>query len=140
MRLQDSQANCGPASLSNALAALGQPRTQDECAELCKTNATDGTPTKRLLAAVKGLGLRGIVIKEKRAEVALLKLDHWLQRGRPAILCVDNDSHWVAAIGVLNDRILVADSADNELVLSYDRTALVERWEADAGTCWGVVL
>lgn len=137
--MQDTAANCGPASLANALSAMGVTKSQDECSLLCKTSATDGTPPKRLLAAIKGLGMRGVVIKEKRAPVGLLMLDHWLQRGRASILCVDNDTHWVAAIGLLNDRILVADSADNELVLSYDREALVKRWGGD-GTYYGVVL
>jgi ABC-type bacteriocin/lantibiotic exporter with double-glycine peptidase domain len=137
--MQDTAANCGPASMSNALAALGKDHSQDQCAALCKTTATDGTPPTRLLKALRGLGMEPVVIKEKRAPVAVLMLCHWLERGRPAILCVDHGGHWVAAVGLLGDRILVADSADNELVLTYSREKLVERWAGD-GTCYGVVL
>lgn len=137
--MQDTAANCGPASLSNALAAQGIARTQDECAAMCKTTATDGTPPKRLLAAIMAVGRKGVVIKERRADVAITFLAHWLDRGRPVILCVDQGQHWVAAVGMLGERILVADSADNDLVLSYSREELLKRW-AEGKSFWGVVV
>jgi ABC-type bacteriocin/lantibiotic exporter with double-glycine peptidase domain len=140
MRLQDSQANCGAASLSNALAALGISHSQAECAELCKTTATEGTPPKRLLSGAKQLGRQPQVVSEKRGAVAMLYLDAHLRAGRPAVLCVDNDEHWVAAVGLLGERILVADPADNELVLSYSRAGLVARWGSKAGRYYGIVL
>lgn len=54
------------------------------------------------------------------------------------ILLVDANSHWVAAVGRLGDRILVADSADNDLVLSYSAEQLVDRWAGPA--FFGIVL
>jgi hypothetical protein len=125
--------------MSNALAAMGIARSQDECAALCKTTGTEGTPPKRLLAAIRVVGREPIRIQEKRAEVAILFLSHWLTQGRSAILCVDNDTHWVAAIGLLGDRTLVADPADNELVITLSRQQLADRWGGD-GSCYGVVL
>lgn len=112
--------------------------TQDECAALCKTNATDGTPPKALVSGAKQLGRQPIVISEKRGVIAALLLTHYLERGRPAVLCVDSGEHWVAAVGVLGDRVLVADPADNELVLSYTTAGLVARW--GEGRYYGVVL
>lgn len=137
--MQDTQANCGPASLSNALAAVGTARSQDELAVMCKTTATEGTSAKRMLAALTALGRKPLVIREKRAETGVLFLCHWLSVGRPAILCVDNYTHWVAAVGLLGDRVLVADSADNELVLSLSRAELADRW-GGTGTFYGIVI
>lgn len=140
MRMQDTAANCGPASVSNALQALGIVRSQQECETLCKTSGTDGTSARNIIKAVQSLGCRGVVVKEKRAEVALLKLRHWLNHGRPMVICVDEGSHWVAVVGTLGDlRILVADPADNELVVSCDSAELVDWWAAKSGF-YGVVL
>lgn len=139
MRMQDTAANCGPASVSNALQALGIVRSQQECETLCKTSGTDGTSARNIIKAVQSLGCKGVVVKEKRAAVATLMLRHWLAQGRPSILCVDEASHWVAVIGALGDRILVADPADNELVVSVDSAELVDWWTA-AGGFYGVIL
>lgn len=128
MRLQDSQANCGPASLQNGLLALGIPVTQAECAAACGTTATDGTSPKGLLKGAKAFGRQPLIINEKRATVATLWLRHFLSHGRPVVLCVDKSEHWVTAVAAMGDRILVADSADNELVLSYTTSALASRW------------
>jgi ABC-type bacteriocin/lantibiotic exporter with double-glycine peptidase domain len=133
MRMQDTAANCGPASVSNALQALGVSRTQAECEQLCKTSGTDGTSARNIIKALQSLGCAGLVLKEKRELVALTLLWHWLRKGRPAVLCVDDASHWVAAVGVIGERVLVADPADNELVLSYGADGLVDRWAAPGG-------
>lgn len=138
MRFQDNQSNCGPASLSNALQALGITRTQDECARLCKTTGTDGTSAKNLLSAARAVGRDPLVLNERRADVAMLFLDNWLRMGRSAVLVVDDNSHWVAAVGLLGDRVLVADPADNELVLTYSRAKLADRWGGPR--YYGVVL
>lgn len=130
--MQDSAANCGPASVSNALQALGIIRTQAECETLCKTNATDGTTGKNIAKGLKALGCHGHPIREKRADVALAFLMSALGKGRPVILCVDDWEHWVAAVGLLGQRVLVCDPADNELVTSYEPEALMKRWAAPA--------
>jgi ABC-type bacteriocin/lantibiotic exporter with double-glycine peptidase domain len=140
MRLQSTQANCGPASLHNALAALGISRTEDELIALCKTTGTEGTSSKNLMGAVRAVGRHPLVVNERRAPIALLWLEAWLREGRPVILCVDDNSHWVTAVGALGSRLLVADPANNELVLAYDRVGLLERWESEAGRFYGVVV
>lgn len=139
MRMQSSQANCGAAALSNALQALGVTRSQEECETLCRTSATEGTSARNLVRAAQAVGCRGVVVREKRAEVAILMLRHWVGLGRPMILCVDAGSHWVATVGAIGDRLLVADAADNELVVSCDSAEMVDWWAAPSGF-YGVVL
>lgn len=132
MRFQSHQSSCGPASVANALLALGIVRSEQECGTLCKTTVDGTTP----LGITRGLrqvpGIEPSPIRETRADVALLRLAALLRGGRPAILCVDNFGHWVAAVGMLGDRFLIADPADNELVLALDSGALLERWEGDS--------
>lgn len=139
MRMQDTAANCGPASLSNALAALGLAHSQAECAQMCKTTATDGTSPKGLMAGMKAVGRQPKVLNERKGATAALWLDHFLRAGLPVVLCVDQGEHWVAAVGILGERVLVADPADNELVLTYTRSGLVARWE-NKGRYYGIVL
>lgn len=140
MRMQDSQANCGPTAMSNALAALGITRPAAECEKLCKTSATEGTSAKRLLSALRSIETcQPAELREKRQDVAMLKLDKALQYGRPVILCVAENTHWVAAVGALGGRVLVADSADNELVLSKSLEQLTTWWYSGTNY-YGIIL
>lgn len=142
--MQDSQANCGPLALRNALAAIGVDRSTEECETLCKVSATNGTTNNNMVKGLHKLEeCRPSVIQEIRPEIAFLRLDASLRAGRPVIICVDNWSHWISAIGRLgNARILVVDSANSELVLSYGWEQLLNRWGnqyAKRGF-WGVSL
>lgn len=142
MRMQDSQAGCGPASMSNALSAMGIRRTIPECEALCKTTGTAGTSPKRLFKACHTVeGVSPGLLMEIRPEVALLRLEGSLRRGRSMLLCVDKYDHWIAAIGMLGERVLVADPADNDLVLSLQPGELLERWAGDGKfRFYGIIL
>lgn len=127
MRLQDTAENCGPAAMSNALSAMGITRTQAECEALCGTKA--GTSERQLFAALTRVNnLTPAALSESRAEVALLRIEAALRRGSPSILAVDDWGHWVAVVGMLGDRFLLADGGDNELILSVTAGELVRRW------------
>lgn len=127
--MQDSQANCGPFALRNALQAIGIDRSADELEKACGTTATKGTSVRGVFkAATKIEGCSPAVLRERRIDVAMLKLEYAVRRGRPVLLTVDSGSHWIAVVGKLGERFLVADSADAELVLSYDGAQLEERW------------
>ena len=129
MRLQSNQASCGAATLYNVCCALGMTGVGlDECEKLCGTTAIDGTSVKQLLKAANSLGLDYAEIKEGRADVAHLRLTAELGEGRPGALAVDGDSHWAAVVGMLGDKRLIADSADNELVISLEANELLSRW------------
>jgi hypothetical protein len=78
--------------------------------------------------ALEALGYEGKEISWIVPARAAQGLRRLLNRGIPVILCVDECEHWVCAVGTIGTRFLVADSADAELVRSYDATALAERW------------
>ncbi len=132
MRLQDSQANCGPFALKNALEAIGIQRSAEELEKACGTSATNGTPTRGILrAASKIEGCYPVVLREAKRDVALLKLEHAIRRGRPAVIAWCSQSpgdHWVAVVGVLGERFLVADAANSDLVISVEVDELEARW------------
>lgn len=130
MRFQSSQASCGPTALYNAGCALGKKLSLEECEKACGTTATDGTPIRQLRRGAEKLGLKVMFeIRESRGDVATMLLEHVLNQGRAAVVAVDGDSHWVAAVGMNGSRFLIADSADNELVVSLWDAELGDRWK-----------
>lgn len=145
MRYQSNRASCGPASLHNALAALGIHRTEDELAQLCK-QTPDGTSARNLGKAIQSIStaeqpLRGETFGFKSAPEALVSLWYWVSYlGRPTILAVDNWEHWVTVAGHLGTRFSVIDSAHNALVLYYNPDDLTTRWVGPNGGYYGVIL
>lgn len=143
MRLQDSTYSCGASAVQNALLALGISRSALELETLLGTSPVNGTSTRGLIKGLNQIdGCRPVTIREKRRDVALLRLRFALDAGRPVILtwrCTEPADHWVAAVGRLGERYLIADSADAELVLSLRVETLADQW-SDGGTYLGVVL
>lgn len=124
----------------NALSAVGITRSAEELEKLCRTSATTGTPTKNIIvAAAKIEGCSPVKIREKRRDIALLRLRGALDEGRPVLLSWNGGEHWVAAVGMIGRRYLIADAADNELVIPLEVDAVAERW-CDGGVYEGVVL
>src|SRR5512139_2331778 len=126
MRLQSTQANCGPACLRNALLCHGITRSEQELEQLAGTSGATGTSNKGLIAALKSIAQQHPevapgVVSESRADVAILKLLAALDAGHVVILCTDNDEHWILAFGTLGSgvRIVVhiSDPEDNEMVV-----------------------
>ena len=137
MRLQSTQANCGPACLRNALLCHGITRSEQELESLCGTTGSDGTSGKGLIKALQSISgehpqVRPGLLYEGRADVAILKLLAALDAGHVVILCADSNEHWILAFGVLGSgaRIIVhvSDPADNEMVLHMRPDELLARW------------
>lgn len=129
MRLQSNQSSCGAAALYNAGCALGKTLSLEDCERACKTTA-EGTSAKQLTTGAVRLGLKADgSFKERSSLMARLWLRDTLQRGAVVIAAVDADEHWVAVVGALGGRYLVADSAENELVLSYSEGEFLQRWQ-----------
>jgi hypothetical protein len=128
--MQNSQANCAPTAVKNALCALGIERSVEECEVLCGCTATDGTPPKKLYKGLETIHeLDPVIISESREEIALVLLEQALRDGRPVIMLVDAAEHWVTAFGLLGKRVQIADGADSELVISSPISAMASRWK-----------
>ena len=135
MRFQSNASSCGPASIRNALLCLGVTRSEEELERLAGFTAASGTSIQGIVKALRTIAgenpvLSPEVLRESRAQVAILRLSNALYRGRPAIICVDNDTHWVSAVGNLGQDIYhIADPADPELILSINVAQLAQRWK-----------
>lgn len=146
MLLQNTQADCGPAALHNALEVLGQRRSMDELRDLCRMTAQDGVDERKMIRAVgllkESCGLEPWLIKENRRLPALGQLLLAFRRGRPIICGVDQDEHWVTLLTDAGERFLVADSDNASMVLSYDGDDWFARWDSGnpRSRYWGLVL
>jgi hypothetical protein len=124
--------------VANVLRALGLSRevTEDQVARRIRLKASttdadpaDGTTEGQILKALAAYRLRAEEVLLHQGHAALCALRGHLVVGRPAVLCVDNNTHWLAAIGALGERFLVADPADPEVVVSYSPDELETRWK-----------
>jgi ABC-type bacteriocin/lantibiotic exporter with double-glycine peptidase domain len=138
VRLQSTQANCGPACLRNALLCHGITRSETELESLAGTTGALGTSPRGLISALKAVAIDNPavspgIIHESRPDVALLKLVACLSAGHVCILCADGNEHWILAFGLLGSgaRIVVhiSDPADNEMVLHMRPDELLARWK-----------
>lgn len=131
MILQSTPYTCGPAALANALHAWGQDDLgEHELAILCGTCPIVGTPTVAIKRAVRACGFLSRAQTFVNIKSAHRGLVAALMRGNPCILAVQGDSHWACAVGALGSRVLVADSAKGELVLSMDFDELQQYWKS----------
>lgn len=143
MRLQSAHALCGPASVANALRALGRNISEDKIADAVKKAGhggdgipeQDGTAPSQIQRALEAVGFVGQPWTAGDGDDAWHALRSRLLSGDPVLLPVDFDgdtmSHWLVAIGLLGDRVLVADGADPEIVVSYSEDQLRRRWKMD---------
>lgn len=135
MRLQSTQNSCGPCSVSNALKALGydlsEERIEDAVGKVQRQGGAqiaDGTDINQLKRVLKLLKFGHSEIKLTDSDAAWRVLRTYILDGSPVILSVQDEEHWSVAIGIVGRNILVADGAQTELVISYDKSAMLKEW------------
>ena len=139
MRYQSRKSSCGPAALANALESIGVVRTEDELGTLSK-QSTEGTSSINLRKAVEAMGIEVLNVCEQREEVAGWLLESQIRSGHPGVIVVDNDEHWVSVVGILGETYIVADSADNDLMMFYSLQSLLTRWKGPSDRYTGFFL
>jgi hypothetical protein len=112
--------------VANAFFAKGISYKEDEVIKLGKVKAAEGMSERVLKRVVKALGGEGWHFNLP-ADLGWSCVQGCLSIGQAVILLVDEEEHWVAAVGAIGTRVLVADPAHNELVLSYSREELIKR-------------
>ena len=137
MRHQTSNA-CGPNALHNALQCLGRDISQEKLEKLAKTT-TEGSDENDVLRAARKYAMP-LTFTATDPVSAMAELRGHLVVGSPVVLAVDQDAHWVAAIGLCGSRIVLADGADNSLVIVGQPGELVGRWRSGAGMYYGIAL
>jgi hypothetical protein len=114
VRFQKTDYTCGAASVVNALLAIGVKIPEALVEELSGTDPKYGVNEHGLLKALKKLKYEYHVLPDVLdSNDAWMWLTHQLRAGHPAILSVENFSHWSSVIGMLGDsRVIYVDSQD----------------------------
>lgn len=128
MRFQARKFTCGPASITNALEVYGEYFQEETIAEWAKTTP-QGTSASGIEKAILQAGYTPQKFQHRDATVARQDLETCVTLGVPVILCVDSWEHWVALVGRMNGRAVVADSASNHLILFPEWPDLITRWK-----------
>lgn len=114
MRFQRTDYTCGPASIVNALLAVGIRISERQIELLSKASETDGVNEQGMIRALKKLGYSYRILPDViDSDVAWEWVSEHLDAGHPVILCVENFTHWASLIGKLGEkRVIYADSQD----------------------------
>jgi len=114
MKLQDDNYSCGPCAIHNALKALGRDIPVDEIEDLAGTTQRDGTDEWDIKAALNALGFDAEVIDVDDDDrfwfQILLAVGGDDGHADPVIINTDSEEHWVAAVGMFGERLIVFDS------------------------------
>jgi ABC-type bacteriocin/lantibiotic exporter with double-glycine peptidase domain len=133
MRYQDTSFSCGPAGLVNAFRILGR-RVAERRVRALSSCTEEGTDEDGLIAAARALGYTAAPHHSADEKAAWSFVRASLLDGKPCLLCIDNWGHWVTAIAIVGDHIIVADSSNlkkNEAengIHPMGRRELIKRW------------
>lgn len=137
MRGQSAQASCGQTAAANLLRALGREVTEDQVSRRIKLQAQDGDPAAvlgttevQILRVLKAYRIPVTRMTAHEPSLALTSVRGFLLTGRPMVLAVDNNAHWLTVAGLSGQRFIVVDGAHEEITLSYSEQQLVDRWAA----------
>lgn len=94
----------------------------------------DGTDEAHLIRAVREMGLKATPHGGSGGPAAWAFVRSNVSEGRPCLLCIDQWRHWVAVVGSLGGRVILADSARSirnqaeNGVHVLSRPGLIRRW------------
>lgn len=149
IRFQTLPYSCGPASVVNALLAVGVKIGGRQAAERQVRTAAccdeSGTGHTGVIAALRAYGLSVHEFEDKSRSRAWTWLHGSLNCGRPVILATDKWQHWVTACGTLGDRVVVVDATNSTWNVRENgthlmpRLSLLRRWRgAGEGMYYGI--
>ena len=141
MKRQAKSYWCGVASIANALEVLGIKRSQREIERLCHVSPAAGTDEVEMKRALLAQGVKVDeyhTVPPVPGEACSWLYSHLERRG-PAILCVDDDEHWVTAIGFCaRETVLIFDPARNVGIEVHTWSTLGPRWVNSDGIFYGI--
>lgn len=133
MRYQGLEWSCGPASVVNACRTLGLRVSESRVRSLAGASA-GGTDEQQLISAIRSLGLTASEYQGSDMAAAWAFVRSNLMDGKPQLLCIDQWKHWVCAIGMVGQSVIVFDpdrtvknSRENGVV-PMTRRILQRRW------------
>jgi hypothetical protein len=119
---QPNSWQCGPFALKHGLLSVGVFAHEEELTRIAASSTEHGTDERQLARTARVFGCELPVVRRGSAGGARDELATHLARGTPVLLCVDNWEHWITAVAMHDDRVVVFDS-------HYDQPLRVEAWD-----------
>ena len=131
MKRQTKNYTCGVASVANAAEYLGVPGiNQGKLRKLMYADEDDGTDEEEMKRGILALNLAFDEVQSDQPSDAIGWLSQHLYWYGPAIVCLDDESHWVLVIGTSSNRVVVFDPALGAGVKVYTRAGFLTRWRS----------
>ena len=134
MKYQSLSYSCGPAAIINALRCFGIKKTEKQILKISNTSNKIGTSEENMVNALTILGFHVIKHEQERLGKAWKWLCNQLSNGRPVIISINNWAHYVTAIGIIGDRIILFDPyglgeiANENGVFVLNKKQLKKKW------------
>lgn len=106
---QPNSWQCGPFALKHGLLALGVFTHEEDLTRLAGSTE-DGTDESQLERAARRFGCNLPLVRRRTPDAARRALAAELERGRPVLLCVDQWEHWITAVALHGQDVVVFDS------------------------------
>ena len=114
MKFQKNLWSCGPASIVNALRALGKKVSELKVRGYSSTDQDDGTNENGMVEAIRCLGFSASEFQSSDKEAMRSWIMTQVGDGKPVIVCVNEWDHWVTIVGLLGDSFVVVDSTNTK--------------------------
>lgn len=131
---QKTQYDCGPTALHGALKLYGRKTRLKDLLRWAGTTPERGTSAAGLKRALDRIG---IPYREYQSRSRKLSWDWARRQLLPAVLCFDNDEHWVLLVAGLGRRVLIFDPEVGLRI--YARRDFLARWVTN-GRVYGIRL
>ncbi len=119
---------CGPFALKHALVMLGISANEDEISALAGSRWWYGTDEFQLAKAARKFGCDLRMTRRYDADTARRELISYLRRGIPALLCVQEWTHWVTAVKEEKGKFILLDSKDKAVLTILSWRDLKKHW------------
>ena len=145
MKFQRDSYSCAVFAIKNALEALGLNYTEKKIRTHTGTSK-QGTTEHGIKQAIECLGHNWEELSSDDFKNILKDLVLALSEGKSAILCTQHGDHWVAAIGLCGQRVIVFDSQRtvvnkaNNGIHSFDQKQLRRIWTPCNGVFYALAI
>jgi len=125
---QPNKWQCGPFALKHALVMLGRVVNENRLSRIAGSHWWAGTDEIKLARAAKAYDCELRFVRRKSPLRAKRELLVSLKKGYPALLCVENWSHWITVVGAERGKLIFIDSREAPVVCVDTWRALKKRW------------
>jgi ABC-type bacteriocin/lantibiotic exporter with double-glycine peptidase domain len=106
---QETKFTCGPASIRNALLALGFIYSERRLREIAGSDLYRGTSEKKIKKTLRSLGFKYKDFYCRTESAFKQRVIYNLKKGNKLIILTDHEDHWISVVDYENKYITAAD-------------------------------